>query len=54
MGEAADRRSVFHLRLSNPHLATGNPNPQQRKASDAGETVLVVRVEVWNDGPTTI
>jgi hypothetical protein len=54
MGQTADWRSGFHLRLSDAHLATANPDPQQRKAGHSGDLALVVQAEIWNDGQTPV
>ena len=54
MGDTADWRSGFHMRLSSPHLSAERPNPQQKRAGQEGAPAVVMQMDIWNDGDMTI
>lgn len=54
MGDTADWRMGFHLRLSNPHRVLGPPDPKQKRPRYSGTPGVVMQVEVWNDGEETV
>ena len=54
MGDTADWRMGFHMRLSDPHRVLGPPDPKQKRPRYSGTPAVVMQVEVWNDGEETV